>query len=126
MGRHRRVTFGCLDSKKFTKIAGRWGELLYAEDPNDNNLWRKRVCLKTKMEEFIMDSFKIIIKGNVHGLRAREINGWNPEFIEDESESSTDVESEGSEDSLTYTDICSGIQGKGEQVDIQNDEIKEC
>ncbi|GJT74507.1 nucleotide-binding alpha-beta plait domain-containing protein [Tanacetum coccineum] len=34
-------------------------------------------------------------KRNVYGLRARKITGWNPEFIEDASESDTDVESEG-------------------------------
>ncbi|GJU99628.1 hypothetical protein Tco_1328899 [Tanacetum coccineum] len=90
--------------KKFTKLAGRWGELLYIENPNYNNLWRKRLCLKMKMKEFIMDSLKIIIKGNVYGLRAMEIIGWNPGFIEDASKSGTHVESEGSEDSLPYTD----------------------
>ncbi|GKF39963.1 hypothetical protein Tco_0120024, partial [Tanacetum coccineum] len=31
----------------------------------------------------------------VYGLRARKITGWNPKFIEDASESDTDVESEG-------------------------------
>nr|GFC61018.1 RNA-directed DNA polymerase, eukaryota, nucleotide-binding alpha-beta plait domain protein [Tanacetum cinerariifolium] len=77
------------------------------EDPNDNNLWGKRLCLKMKMEEFIMDSLKIIIKGNVYVLRAMEIIGWKPEFIEDASKSGTHLGSEGSEDSLPYMDICS-------------------
>nr|GEU46661.1 RNA-directed DNA polymerase, eukaryota [Tanacetum cinerariifolium] len=54
-----------LTQKTFTKLAGRWGELLYVEDP-----------------------------GKVYGLRAREITGWDPESIEDASEFDTDVESD--------------------------------
>ncbi|PWA82624.1 hypothetical protein CTI12_AA176520 [Artemisia annua] len=50
-------------TKTFSKIANRWGELLFEEDPNDNNLWCKRLCVVTKSKDFIMETFKIIIKG---------------------------------------------------------------
>ncbi|KAL4558663.1 hypothetical protein LXL04_036864 [Taraxacum kok-saghyz] len=47
----------------FQKIAQRWGELLYAEDPNDNNLYRKRLYIKTKLTGIIMETFKVIVRG---------------------------------------------------------------
>ncbi|KAL4561938.1 hypothetical protein LXL04_034123 [Taraxacum kok-saghyz] len=70
----------------FRKIANRWGELLYAEDPNDNNLYRKRLCIKTQASGIIMETFKVIVQGKVFILRAREVIGWNPEFMEEEEE----------------------------------------
>ncbi|PWA64388.1 ARM repeat superfamily protein [Artemisia annua] len=77
-------------TKTFSKIANRWGELLFEEDPNDNNLWCKRLCVVTKSKDFIMETFKIIIKGKVSVIRVREIIGWNPEFVEEDNETSTD------------------------------------
>ncbi|GKA92856.1 RNA-directed DNA polymerase, eukaryota [Tanacetum coccineum] len=50
-------------NKTFTKIAKRWGELLFTEDPDDSK---------------------------VSVIRARKIIGWNPEFMEQESETSSD------------------------------------
>ncbi|KAI3740426.1 hypothetical protein L2E82_30855 [Cichorium intybus] len=56
-------------------IAKRWGELLYAEDSNDNNLYRKRLCIKTLNQEIIMETFKVIVEGKVTVVRAREVIG---------------------------------------------------
>ncbi|GJV39798.1 RNA-directed DNA polymerase, eukaryota [Tanacetum coccineum] len=77
-------------NKNFIKIAKRWGDMLFSEDSEDNNLWRKRLCVVTKVEEFIMESFKIIIKGKVSTVRAREIIGWTPDFMEEDNDSSSD------------------------------------
>ncbi|KAL4587954.1 hypothetical protein LXL04_000831 [Taraxacum kok-saghyz] len=70
----------------FQKIANRWGDLLYAEDPNDTNLYRKRLCIKTQATGIIMETFKVIVQGKVFILRAREVIGWNPEFVEEEED----------------------------------------
>ena len=59
---------------------------MFIEDPNDNNLWRKRLCVKTNWDGFRMESFKIVIKGKISVIRAREIIGWNPEFIDEDNE----------------------------------------
>ncbi|PWA34549.1 hypothetical protein CTI12_AA617980 [Artemisia annua] len=69
-------------NKNFSKIAKRWGDMVFYEDSEDSNLWRKRLCVVTKVEDFIMESFKIIIKGKVYTVRAREIIGWIPDFME--------------------------------------------
>ncbi|PWA98324.1 hypothetical protein CTI12_AA020140 [Artemisia annua] len=97
----------------FSKIANRWGKLLFVEDPNDNNLWRKRLCVTTKVEEFIMETFKVITKGMVSVIRAGEIKGWNPAFIEEDDEASTNSSDVESDKSVRYTDIGLGVQGKG-------------
>lgn len=109
----------------FNKLAYRWGRLLFVEDPTNNNLWRKRMCVVTRMEDFIMESFKIIIKGNVYTIRAREVTGWTPDFIEVESEEGSDEGNEASVDSLPFTDKCSGIEGNGEQLDDMLHEHKQ-
>nr|GEV51571.1 ribonuclease H-like domain-containing protein [Tanacetum cinerariifolium] len=95
------------------KIAKRWGELVFTKHSDDNNLWRKRLCVVTKVEDYIMESFKIIIKGRVTVIRAREIIGWILDFIEEENETSSYSGDEESEKSTPYTDICSGVNGIG-------------
>ncbi|GJW40271.1 RNA-directed DNA polymerase, eukaryota, partial [Tanacetum coccineum] len=97
-------------NKTFTKVAKRWGELLFTKDSEDNNLWRKRLCVVTKVKDFIMESFKIIIKGKLTVIRAREIIGW---IMKEENDISSDSGDEESENSIPHTDICSGVKGKG-------------
>nr|GEY36472.1 RNA-directed DNA polymerase, eukaryota, nucleotide-binding alpha-beta plait domain protein [Tanacetum cinerariifolium] len=79
-------------SKTFMKIAKKWGELVFTEDFDDNNLWRKRL---------------------VTVIRAREIIRWIPDFMEKENETSSDSVDEESKKSTPYTDICSGVNGIG-------------
>ncbi|GKD09224.1 hypothetical protein Tco_1188909, partial [Tanacetum coccineum] len=107
-------------NKTFTKFIKRWGELLCVEDPDDKNLWRKRLCVVTKSEDFITESFKIIIKGKMSVIIVREIIGWNPEFVQENSESSSD---EKSEDSLSDNDIRSSVQGKGNKESEINKDL---
>ncbi|GJZ66328.1 RNA-directed DNA polymerase, eukaryota, nucleotide-binding alpha-beta plait domain protein [Tanacetum coccineum] len=109
-------------NKTFIKIAKRWGELVFTKDYNDNILWRKRLCVVTKFEYFIMESFKIIIKGRVTVIRARNIIGWIPDFIEKENETSSNSGDEESENSTPYTDICSGVNKIGSrESDVKGD-----
>ncbi|GJT75163.1 RNA-directed DNA polymerase, eukaryota, reverse transcriptase zinc-binding domain protein [Tanacetum coccineum] len=54
---------------------------------------RKRVCIKTKIQENILETLKIIIQGKVFWIRANEAYGWVPDFVEDEeSDCHTDEE----------------------------------
>ncbi|GKA67712.1 hypothetical protein Tco_0767629, partial [Tanacetum coccineum] len=46
-------------NKTFMKIAKRWGELGFTEDSDDNDLWRKRLCVVTKVKDFIIKSVGI-------------------------------------------------------------------
>ncbi|GKA56844.1 hypothetical protein Tco_0755916 [Tanacetum coccineum] len=46
----------------FTKIISKCGDLIYEDDKEESYFHRKRVCIKTKMEGIIFESFKIIVK----------------------------------------------------------------
>ncbi|GKA75799.1 RNA-directed DNA polymerase, eukaryota [Tanacetum coccineum] len=55
---------------------------------------RKRLCIKTKHVTSILETFKLIVKGRVYMVRAKELFTWNPTFLEyKEREYSSDVES---------------------------------
>ncbi|GJY17441.1 hypothetical protein Tco_0388932, partial [Tanacetum coccineum] len=80
----------------FTKIGLKWGEVMGIEDPDEYALYKKRLCIKTKLETSIFESFKVIVQGKVYWVRAKEVNGWYPEFRKDKYESdSSDHESVG-------------------------------
>ncbi|GJZ88370.1 RNA-directed DNA polymerase, eukaryota [Tanacetum coccineum] len=70
----------------FNKISSKWGEMLFEEDKKNVCLNSKRVCIKTKLENNIFESFKIIVNGKVFWIRAKEVCGWVPDFLEDEEE----------------------------------------
>ncbi|GKA75340.1 RNA-directed DNA polymerase, eukaryota, nucleotide-binding alpha-beta plait domain protein [Tanacetum coccineum] len=80
----------------FSKIAAKWGELLDLEDSDDKSWYRKRLCIKMKLETIISESFKVIVKGKVYWVRAKEANVWFPEFNEEHNDTdSSDEESMG-------------------------------
>ncbi|PWA87940.1 hypothetical protein CTI12_AA121160 [Artemisia annua] len=86
----------------FTRIISKWGELVYEEEKEMSCLHRKRVCIKTTLEENIFESFKIIVQGKVYWVRAKEVNGWSTNFIEedDNDNDSMDDNSIGENDSV--------------------------
>ncbi|GKA94699.1 RNA-directed DNA polymerase, eukaryota, partial [Tanacetum coccineum] len=64
----------------FIKIGSRWGEVLELEENKDDCFARKRICIKTKQEDNILEKFKIIVRGKVFVLRAKELFVWSPMF----------------------------------------------
>ncbi|GJS85893.1 nucleotide-binding alpha-beta plait domain-containing protein [Tanacetum coccineum] len=64
-------------------IDERVGELLFEEDKDNMSLNSKRLCIKTKMEQNIFETCKIIVKGKVFWIRAKEVSGWVPDFLEE-------------------------------------------
>ncbi|GJR29482.1 RNA-directed DNA polymerase, eukaryota [Tanacetum coccineum] len=64
----------------FFKIGSKWGDVLELEDDHDDLFAHKRLCIKTKHEENILESFKIIVKGKVFCVRAKELFVWNLTF----------------------------------------------
>ncbi|GKF40171.1 hypothetical protein Tco_0120232, partial [Tanacetum coccineum] len=59
-----------------------WGEVMELKDGNEDLFARKRLCIKTKHVNNILDSFKIIVKGKVFHIRAKELFVWSPSFKE--------------------------------------------
>ncbi|GJW69240.1 RNA-directed DNA polymerase, eukaryota [Tanacetum coccineum] len=64
----------------FSKIGSRWGEVLELEDNKDDCFARKRICIKTKQEDNILEKFKIIVRGKIFVVRAKELFVWSPSF----------------------------------------------
>ena len=50
------------------------------EDSCESSFGRKRLCILTKHPVSILESFKIIVKGKVFMVRAKELFTWNPSF----------------------------------------------
>ncbi|GJZ10864.1 RNA-directed DNA polymerase, eukaryota [Tanacetum coccineum] len=66
----------------FHKIGSKWGEVLDIEENRDNFFARKRICIKTNQEDNILEKFKIIVKGKIFVIRAKELFIWSPSFTE--------------------------------------------
>ncbi|GKD05882.1 RNA-directed DNA polymerase, eukaryota, partial [Tanacetum coccineum] len=64
----------------FSKIGSRWGEVLEIEDNKDDCFARKRICIKTKQKDNILEKFKIIVCGKIFVVRAKELLVWSPSF----------------------------------------------
>nr|GEW96418.1 RNA-directed DNA polymerase, eukaryota [Tanacetum cinerariifolium] len=89
-----RIPFNAWSRETFVKIGNKWGEMLELEDNVDNSFRRKRLCIKTKHTVSILESFKVIVKGKVFMVRAKELFTWNPSFItHNEREYSSEDES---------------------------------
>nr|GEZ30182.1 putative reverse transcriptase domain-containing protein [Tanacetum cinerariifolium] len=66
----------------FHKIGSKWGEVLDLEENKDNFFVRKRICIKTNQEDNILETFKIIVKGKIFVIRAKELFFCSPSFTE--------------------------------------------
>nr|GEZ87602.1 nucleotide-binding alpha-beta plait domain-containing protein [Tanacetum cinerariifolium]GFA09575.1 nucleotide-binding alpha-beta plait domain-containing protein [Tanacetum cinerariifolium] len=65
------------------------GRIVWVEIEDDNCLYSKRLCINTKVGNNIMESFKIIFRGKVSWIRAKEVTRWVLEFL-DESDDEHD------------------------------------
>nr|GEW97809.1 RNA-directed DNA polymerase, eukaryota [Tanacetum cinerariifolium] len=64
----------------FAKICSKWGEVIELEECKDDLFARKRICIKTKLEDNILEKFKIIIRRKIFVIRAKELFAWSPVF----------------------------------------------
>lgn len=74
------VTLHAWSYNTFKKIGSKWGEMLDLEESKDALFARKRICIKTKQEDNILEKFKITIRGKVFVVRAKELFAWTPVF----------------------------------------------
>ncbi|GJY64275.1 RNA-directed DNA polymerase, eukaryota [Tanacetum coccineum] len=78
----------------FLKIGKIWGETMDIEDNLDSSFSRKRLCIKTKHADSILEKFKVIFRGKVFMVRAKELFTWNPIFVDHKEVVYTDDESD--------------------------------
>ncbi|GJZ44245.1 RNA-directed DNA polymerase, eukaryota [Tanacetum coccineum] len=90
----------------FLKIGDKWGDVLEMEECRDDSFARKRICIKTKQEDNILEKFKIIVKGKVYVIRAKELFAWSPNFL-----------------TLPETDYCSDTDSAKE---VEANQLKSC
>ncbi|GKC42639.1 hypothetical protein Tco_1060361 [Tanacetum coccineum] len=85
----------------FVRILSKWGSLVYDEDKDSPFFHRKRLCIKTFLENNIFKSFKITVKGKIFCIRAKEVPRWVPTFIEnnDSDDESVEAKSDGTQES---------------------------
>ncbi|GJV29254.1 RNA-directed DNA polymerase, eukaryota [Tanacetum coccineum] len=100
----------------FIKIGSRWGEVLELEENKDDCFARKRICIKTKKEDNILEKFKIIVRGKVFVLRAKELFVWSPMFKD-----LTDDEFCSDDDSVKGDAINNNVASKQVQPDAESD-----
>nr|GEY29773.1 hypothetical protein [Tanacetum cinerariifolium] len=83
------------DNVKTKANMKKWGEALDIEDNVDSSFGRKCLCIKTKLPLSILESFKVIFKGKVYMVRAKELFTWSPIFLgQKEMEYTSDEDSD--------------------------------
>nr|GEY67132.1 glucose-methanol-choline oxidoreductase, FAD/NAD(P)-binding domain protein [Tanacetum cinerariifolium] len=78
----------------FRRIASKWGTLIYVDGQEEDCFHKKRLCLIKKVGRNIVESFKIDFHGKVFWIRAKEVPGWVPDFMDDSDESDVEEVSE--------------------------------
>ncbi|GJY78645.1 RNA-directed DNA polymerase, eukaryota [Tanacetum coccineum] len=121
----------------FARISSIWGSLLHDEDEDASHFHRKRLCIKTTIEENIFDIVKIIVKGKVFFIRVKELTWWAPNF-NDTLDDNTDTDDESvdsnfddnhkeafSEKASEINEIPKTVFEEREQGEIKSSDIKE-
>nr|GEV16750.1 RNA-directed DNA polymerase, eukaryota [Tanacetum cinerariifolium] len=119
------VSLNLWTRETFFKIGAKWGEAMDFEKNLDSLFDQKRLCIKTKQEDNILEKFKVILKGNVFLVRAKELFAWTPTFLDcKESEYNSDNESFhgeeykpfGSQDGVHDLDDDSDVEGVSDTI----------
>ncbi|GJZ06066.1 RNA-directed DNA polymerase, eukaryota [Tanacetum coccineum] len=82
----------------FIRISSKWGSLLHEEEDEASQFHRKRICIKTTLEDNIFESFKIIVKGKIFWIRAKEVTGWTDFNNYEEALTDTDEDAQSVKD----------------------------
>ncbi|GJZ68497.1 nucleotide-binding alpha-beta plait domain-containing protein, partial [Tanacetum coccineum] len=88
------IPFKLWSENTFKRIAAKWGVMLDIEDQEDECFHSKRICVQTNSQRWISDEFKVIFRGKVFWIRAKETPGWVPDFTDEvDEEENSDVDS---------------------------------
>nr|GEW56992.1 nucleotide-binding alpha-beta plait domain-containing protein [Tanacetum cinerariifolium] len=69
------IPFKLWTENTFKRIASRWGVFLSVDDQEDSCFHSKRLCVHTTNTRSISEDFKIIFRGKVYWIRAKETPG---------------------------------------------------
>ncbi|GJW94068.1 RNA-directed DNA polymerase, eukaryota [Tanacetum coccineum] len=74
------IPLNAWSSNTFSRIGNKWGEVMDIEESTGSLFSRKRLCIKTCLPINILESFKVIFKGKIFMVRAKELFTWSPCF----------------------------------------------
>nr|GEY06184.1 RNA-directed DNA polymerase, eukaryota [Tanacetum cinerariifolium] len=77
-----RIPLHLWSSSTFSRIGMKWGTVMDIEESPGSSFARKRLCIKTSMAVNILETFKVIYKGKVFMVRAKELFTRSPYFLE--------------------------------------------
>nr|GEW27250.1 nucleotide-binding alpha-beta plait domain-containing protein [Tanacetum cinerariifolium] len=80
------ILFKLWSGNTFKRIAAKWEELLDVDEQEEMCFHSKRVCLYTKSGMTIFENFKVIFRGKVFWIRAKEVPGWVLDFLDDSND----------------------------------------
>ncbi|GKA91477.1 RNA-directed DNA polymerase, eukaryota, partial [Tanacetum coccineum] len=100
----------------FYKIGSRWGEVIELEDNKEDCFARKCICIKTKLEDNIVEKFKIIVRGKISVIRAKELFVWSPTFNDNK-----EVDDYSEDDSINVVEEINGDISKQMNLDDETD-----
>nr|GEY82666.1 nucleotide-binding alpha-beta plait domain-containing protein [Tanacetum cinerariifolium] len=73
------IPFTFWSKNTFNKIATKWGRLLDMDDQDVSSFHSKRLCLRTQLCSNIFESFKVVFRGKVYWVHAKEVLDEVPE-----------------------------------------------
>ncbi|GJV80313.1 hypothetical protein Tco_1516183, partial [Tanacetum coccineum] len=86
------------------------------EDNKEDCFARKRICIKTKLEDNILKKFKIIVQGKIFVIRAKELFVWSPTFNDNK-----EVNDYSEDDSVNGAEEINGDISKQMNLDDETD-----
>nr|GEV14119.1 RNA-directed DNA polymerase, eukaryota [Tanacetum cinerariifolium] len=74
------ISLNAWSSNTFSRIGNKLGEVMDIEESTGSLFSRKRLCIKTCLPINILESFKVIFKGKIFMVCAKELFTWSPCF----------------------------------------------
>nr|GEV33220.1 RNA-directed DNA polymerase, eukaryota [Tanacetum cinerariifolium] len=102
----------------FKRLAAKWGDLVDVYDEDDSCFHSKRLCVYTKIHSNIFKNIKVVYRGKMYWIRAKEVAGWVPDFLEDSDDECQSEEDNVVQEPLVQDDVSCGD-------DFEVDEIPE-
>ncbi|GKF23266.1 hypothetical protein Tco_0075588, partial [Tanacetum coccineum] len=92
------------------------GEVIELEDNKEDCFARKRIYIKTKLKDNILEKFKIIVQGKKFVIRAKELFVWSPTFNDNK-----EVDDYSEDDSVNSAEEINGDISKQMNLDEETD-----
>nr|GFB08208.1 nucleotide-binding alpha-beta plait domain-containing protein [Tanacetum cinerariifolium] len=115
------IPFKLWTENTFKRIASRWGVFLSVDDQEDLCFHSKRLCVHTTNTRSKSEDIKIIFRGKVYWIRAKETPGWVPDFAdaygdEDSDDAISNDEGDKNQNSNIFGDDDDAEDGREHQV----------